>query len=255
MNETLKTIHNLRSIHGNFTSQEVADEDLQTILDACVRAANASNRQSYSVVIVDDRELMGQLCGYQASKLLVFCVDYNRLVDTARYLEREYKPDRAANLITAAVDTTLAAQTAAIAARSLGIDVLFTNGIHRGDMRRVYDLLGLPEKYCFPLLALCLGYPAGEPPHLRGRLTGPGVFHYGRYQRLTDEEIDELVRSYDDPTLHLGTRYDRQNYDRFLEWYFDVWSGRWGQRDGKSQMLAILESAGLLEDEVETGAN
>ena len=42
MNETLKTIHSLRTIHGNFSDQEVSSEDLNTILEACVRAANAS---------------------------------------------------------------------------------------------------------------------------------------------------------------------------------------------------------------------
>ena len=41
MNETLKTLHSLRSIHGNFTEQEITEEDLQAILAASVRAANA----------------------------------------------------------------------------------------------------------------------------------------------------------------------------------------------------------------------
>ena len=66
-NETLQTIHSQRSTHGNFTAREVSDEDVQMILDAAVRAANASARQSYSIVVVEDRELMKALCGFQAA--------------------------------------------------------------------------------------------------------------------------------------------------------------------------------------------
>ena len=83
MNETLNTLHSLRSIHGNFSDQEITDEDLRTILNASVRAANASARQSYSIVVVEDHDVMRQLCGYVGSKLLLFCVDYNRIIATA----------------------------------------------------------------------------------------------------------------------------------------------------------------------------
>ncbi len=36
-------------------------------------------------------------------------------------------------------------ELAAIAARPLGIDYLITNGIHRGNMERVWNLLDLPH--------------------------------------------------------------------------------------------------------------
>ena len=47
MNDTIKTINSLRTIHGNFSEREIKDEDIRVILGACVRAANASARQSY----------------------------------------------------------------------------------------------------------------------------------------------------------------------------------------------------------------
>ena len=86
MNETLQTIHALRTIHGDFSDKQVSDEDLATIVEASVRAANASARQSYSIVIVDDPETMDELCGYRASRLLLYCVDYNRICDLAEHL-------------------------------------------------------------------------------------------------------------------------------------------------------------------------
>ena len=137
-NETLKTIHSLRSTHGNFTEREVSDEDVQTIIGAAVRAANASARQSYSIVVVEDRALIKQLCGYVGSKGLVFCVDYTRIIDAAEHLGHSFSAEGTTSFVTGSIDTILVAQTAAIAAQSLGIDSLFTNGIHRGDMSRVY---------------------------------------------------------------------------------------------------------------------
>ena len=57
--------------------------------------------------------------------------------------------------VTGSTDTILAAQTACIAAKSLGIDSLFTQrGLHRRDISQVFKTLNLPDKYCFPLVAL-----------------------------------------------------------------------------------------------------
>lgn len=58
MNETLRTLHSLRTIHGNFSQREITDQDLHTILEAAMRAANASARQSYSIIVLEDRETM-----------------------------------------------------------------------------------------------------------------------------------------------------------------------------------------------------
>jgi nitroreductase len=248
-NETLTTIHSLRSTHGDFSEKEISAEDVQTIVTAAVRAANASARQSYSIIVVEDRELMKELCGYEGSKGLVFCTDYNRIIDAANHLGHTFAADGMVSFVTGSTDTILAAQTAAIAARSLGIDSLFTNGIHRGDMTRVYELLDLPREYCFPLIMLVLGYATQEPEYLKGRLSGVGVVHYGKYHRATPEELDELVRSYDDPELHLGLddTWEQQGLDHYLDWFFTVWSIRGGERRGRSQVSELLERTGFME--------
>ncbi len=247
MNETLQTIHQLRSIHGNFSAQNVSNADLETILTASVRAANASNRQSYSIIVVEERTKMLALCGYAASKALIFCVDFNRLIDIAGHLGHAFEIDSINMLITASIDASLAAQTAAIAARSLGIDCLFTNGIHRGDMQRVYDLLDLPQKYCFPLVALLLGYPLEEPAHPRGRVPNDSLVHFGSYHRLEPAQLDGIINAFDDPDTHLGIDFDREHFSRYLDWFFTAWSRRAVKTTPKSQMYAILEKAGFLE--------
>jgi nitroreductase len=249
VNDTLKTIHSLRSIHDNFSSKEIYQEDLELILGACIRAANASNRQSYSIVVVDDREVMKKLCRVSGSKALVFCVDFNRIKDTAKHLGHDYTIDDVTPFISGSTDIILAAQTATIAAKSLKIDSLFTNRIHEGDITRVYKLLNLPEKYCFPLIMLILGYPKEKPDFKMGRVSGPGIIHYGKYHRATNDELEMLVQKYDDPESRLGIFPDwkKKGYKHYLDWYYTKWAVGIGKKVNKSQLFEALQKTGLLE--------
>ena len=249
MNDTLKTLHSLRSIHGNFSESEISDEDLQTILRTCVRAANASARQSYGIVVIEDREMMKALCGYAGSRGLLFCVDFTRLEMQASHLGHPFAAGGIPSLVIGAIDTVLAAQTAAIAAKSLGIDSLFTNGIHRGDIDRVYRLLDLPLEHCFPLIMLILGYASEEPQFQKSRLDGMGIVHYGKYHPLTTGDLEGLIRAYDDPARHLGMSEDwrKKGMAHYLDWFYTVWVGTFPKTTGKSKMLEILERSGFTQ--------
>ena len=48
MNETIKTITNLNTVHGNFSNKNISKDYLQLILESSIKTANASNRQSYA---------------------------------------------------------------------------------------------------------------------------------------------------------------------------------------------------------------
>jgi nitroreductase len=249
-NETLRTLMNLRTIHGNFTERDIPDDRVEQILEACVRAANSSNIQCYSIIVVKDREKMRQVCGYQGSRMLVFCADYTRLHDTAAHLGHSYRTDTIVNFVTASMDAMLVAQTAVIAAKSLGIDSLLTNGVHRGDMERVWRILELPAESCFPMIALVLGYPDAEPAALKGRLSDGGVIHRGTYRRLTKEELDALVVRYDDKQARLGLNedWDKKGYAHYLDWLFTEWLGRnAGPATQETQMFKLLKRSGFVE--------
>lgn len=225
MNETLKTIYNLATTHGDFTDRPVGPEDLKAIVQASLRAANASSRQSYSLIVVEDRQTIRQLCGYNGAAAIVYCLDYNRLLDTAAFLGEKYEVNGLMDFITGSTDTMLAAQTGAIAARSLGLDSLFTNGIHRGDVRRVYSILDLPEKYCIPLIMLVLGYRE-EPKPPRGRLDGEGIVHHGTYRRITDARAAEIAALYDEREnkLGMGDYWSSNGYEHYFGWFFNEWT-------------------------------
>jgi len=226
MNETLKTIANLKTVHGNFSEKEISNEKIQIILKASLQAANASARQSYSIIVIEDKSIMKKLCGYFGSKLLLFCVDYTRISDVAHHLGHEFESNNIVGFITGSTDTILAAQTAAIAAKSLNIDSLFTNGIHRGNPERVYELLDIPYKNCFPLVALVLGYPKEEKKLKKGRIT-KGVIHFGKYQRINSKEMEQIVEEYDDPSNHFALFENwQQEFDHYLDWFYTKWSGK-----------------------------
>ncbi len=247
-NETLESVRKLRTIHGNFLDKEIPEEALQTILQASVRAANTSNLQNYSIVVVKDREKMKQVCTYQGSCLLVYCADYNRMKTLAKHLGYSFFPGNMNYFCLAGIDAVLAVQTAAITARSLGIDYLITNGIHRGDMNRQWKLLDLPEKHCFPLIAMVLGYPTKEPAFKKGRLQGPGIVHYEKYHRLTKDETEEMVRQYDDPERHLPLEFWKTGQTpHYLDWVFTKWWPAPKSTDKETQILRFLKRSGFVE--------
>ncbi|HLO60779.1 MAG TPA: hypothetical protein VK179_18655 [Bacteroidales bacterium] len=250
LNETLKTIGDLHTTHGNFSGKEIPDSHLDVIKSSCIRAANSSNMQTYSVVIVRDRKLMSDICGYSGSCLMLFNVDYTRLLASAKSLALPYYPGNMTSFITASINTALAAQTATVAARSLDIDSLLTNGIHRGNMERLWELLNLPEKYCMPLIALVMGYADKKPDYKTGRLSGPAIFHEGTYHVPTTNETESITKEYDDPDKHIGinSEWKKNGFDHYLQWLFKDWLADDSKpAASETALFAMLKKRGFLE--------
>jgi nitroreductase len=247
-NETLETISKLRTIHGNFLDMPLPESSLQTILQASVRAANTSNMQNYSIIVVKDREKMKQVCTYQGSCLLVYCVDYNRMKTLAKHMGYSFFPDNMNCFCLAGIDTILAVQTAAITARSLGIDYLITNGIHRVDMDQLWKLLDLPTKHCFPLIAMVLGYPTEEPATKKGRMYGPGIIHYEKYHRLTKDEAEQMVHQYDDSKRNLALNENwKAGQSHYLDWIFTQWWPAPKPTEQETKILRFIKRSGFME--------
>jgi hypothetical protein len=123
----------------------------------------------------------------------------------------------------------MAAQTSVIAATSLGIDSLITNGVHRQDFHQLYELLNLPKEYCFPLIAVVLGYSAHpEEKHYKGRLKS-GVIHEETYHPMTEAEIEDEISKFDSKEKKYGltsyTTWEAMGYQHYYEWFYQVWNG------------------------------
>ncbi len=245
MNETLRTIHGLRTTHGNFKEDPLPREHLEQILQASVRAANASNAQNYAIIVVEDRALMKDVCGYVAPVMLVYCVDFQRNMDLAQHLGLSYRVDPAWVLMTGIPDAILAAQTAVIAARSLGIDSLISNGVQRGDVHRLWESLALPPKNVYPVLALYLGYADRQAGHRSRRLFEPGVIHRGQYEPRDATSLAAILDATDQTSVSPPAlpNWRKQGYAHYLEMFFKGPGGR--ARTAYGGLAPALEQAGI----------
>ena len=138
-NEVLEIILNHRSVRG-FLPDQLPDGTLELLVAAAQSASSWSNLQFWSVVAVQESERksrLAELAGQQqfirdAPLLLVWLADLSRLdriaaerqaqVDGTHYVEE---------FIVGVVDAALAAQSALIAAESLGL-----GGVYVGAMRK-----------------------------------------------------------------------------------------------------------------------
>jgi len=187
-NDTLATILNHRSVRA-FLPTKLPAGTLDLLVAAAQSASSSSNLQLWSVVAVEDQDhkaRLSELAGQQkfirdAPLLLVWLCDHARLsaiaaerqtpVEGIHYLEE---------FIVGIVDAALAAQSAAIAAESLGLGCVYI-GAMRNLPEQVAAELGLPPQV-FAVFGMSVGYPdpAGETG-VKPRLPRPVVLHRERY--------------------------------------------------------------------------
>ena len=187
-NEVLETILNHRSVRA-FLPRALPEDTLELLIAAAQSASSSSNLQFWSVVAVQESERksrLAELAGQQqfirdAPLLLVWLADLSRLgriaaerqaqVDGTHYLEE---------FIVGVVDAALAAQSALIAAQSLGL-----GGVYIGAMRnlpeRIAEELRLPP-HVFAVFGMSIGYPdPGRPTDIKPRLPQSLVLHREMY--------------------------------------------------------------------------
>lgn len=207
MNPTLKLIHDRRSTRL-YDQTPLTQQEKDAILLAAMRAPTAGAMMLYTIIEVDDQALKDQLavtCDNQpfiatAPYVLLFLADYQRWIDlyqaagcTARAQELGINPRSPAegDLVLALMDALIAAQTAALAAESLGIgscyigDIVENWEIHQ----RMFNL----PRYTFPAVLLCFGKPKDKPIRKRtARFDRKFIVHRDRYQQITTKELDEM---------------------------------------------------------------
>ena len=165
--ETLEAIKTRRSIR-KFSDQAIEPEKLQAVLEAVQQAPSWSNRQCWSLVVVQDQNMRSRISelsfvesffstyGYksnpaqkglaQAPVVLVACADPQQSGDLRG--EQYYM-----------ADLGIATQNLMLVAHDLGLGTVFV-GVF--DEEQIKALLGIPAEIrivgLFPL-----GYPATEP--------------------------------------------------------------------------------------------
>jgi len=163
----LDLILSRRSIRS-YEDKDLPEEVLQQILEAGRQAPSAINRQPFRFIVVNDRDLLKNLCDNlinrfvkRAPVVIVGCADVKSLL-TGKW---------------AVVDTTIAMQNMVIAAWTLGVGSCWIGGCKEKEIKK---LLKIPDKWKFVAL-LTLGYPA-EQPKTRKKKKFEDLFNFNSFQ-------------------------------------------------------------------------
>jgi len=177
-----------------------------------MRSPTAGNMMLYSIIEVEDQKIKDKLvksCDNQpfigkAPFVLLFLADYQRWVDyfavcdVKSYIKSEklsHRTPEEGDLLLACCDALIAAQTAVIAAESLGIGSCYI-----GDIMENYEfhkeLFSLP-KYTFPITLLCFGYLKDKilDKALTPRFTQQHIHFKNEYKRFNKDDFEEMYKA------------------------------------------------------------
>jgi nitroreductase len=175
--DTIKAIHTRFSCRG-FTDRVPPDEDLKTIAEAAIAAPSGMDRQLWRVIVVKNKELIGDLEAEGIKNLKAFPEVYSHIMSRGGALF--YNAPCMAVIPIGKVeppgaelfDCGIIAENIALAATSIGIDNLICGmtafsfaGERNDEFKR---RLGFPEGFEIGL-AVLLGYAAdadGKPHDL-----------------------------------------------------------------------------------------
>ena len=208
MNPTLELIEARRSTRA-YDPAPPADDEKAAVLHAAMRAPTAGNQMLYSILEIADQALkdrLAVLCDHQpfiarAPWVLVFLADWQKWmdlfgvagVDTLPGVPQGVTPGLG-DFLMACSDALIAAQTAVLAAESLGIGSCYIGDVLENG-EAVAELLRLP-RYAVPVAMLCFGRPKapGRPtPHYEKHMVQRDA--YRRLDEVALREIsDELDR-------------------------------------------------------------
>ena len=208
MSDTLTMLLNRRSIRL-FEQKPIPPEKKELVMQAIMRAPTAGNMMLYSVIDVEIdayKEKLAETCDNQpfiakSPWVLLFLADYQRWWDYFTYsgvFEKckdqniEMRKPEAGDLMLAISDALIAAQTAVVAADSLGLGSCYI-----GDIMEKYEvhkeMFKLP-RYVFPIALLCIGTPVETELTRRGtpRFPRDYVVHSNVYRPLPKEEVAQF---------------------------------------------------------------
>lgn len=193
-----------RSIR-KFTGDPIDDEMVEAIIAAGFSAATSSNLQGTTVIRVRNeatRAAIATLAGGQAyvesaAAFFVWCADLHRSAVACELAGGEFSAGMTEHFMIATIDCALAAQSAVVAAESLGLGICYIGGI-RNDPQQVADLLELPDQV-YPVFGMCFGWP-DQDPDLKPRLPLSVRLKEETYDETDDvagiETYDERMRTY-----------------------------------------------------------
>lgn len=242
MNDVIKLLNSHRSIR-KFTSREVDQETINSIIGAGQSAATSSNVQATTVIQVSNesrREKLVEISGgqqYVASSgaFFVFCADLKRSAQACELQGGEFSSGMTEHFIIATVDVALFAQNCAIAAESLGLGICYIGGL-RNNPAAVSDLLALPSNV-YPVFGFCVGYP-DQDPEVKPRLPLTSVLMHEHYD---NEQLAPGIAAYD---AHIRAYYQSRTGGAKDSCWSEEMRALVG-KESRPHMRGFLESKGF----------
>lgn len=185
-----------------FTSQTLTQELKRKLILAAQSSSSSNFLQAFSVVEITDRkkrETIEKLANFPVAngnngELYIFVADLNKHAQVLALHEDATDHLRTMeSLVTAVIDTALAAQSMAVFAESEKLGVCYVGGI-RNDLFKMKELLELPE-LTYPVFGMFVGYPV-EKNEVKPRLPIDAVLGTNTYRSLTPA----LIEDYDKKT-------------------------------------------------------
>lgn len=222
MNETLKLLESRKSMRV-FTEEPITAEEKQAILSAAMRAPTAGNMMLYSILDITDQKLkdtLAETCDHQpfiatAPLVLIFCADYRRWMKKFEACGcgdgNPAKPEEG-NLLLACNDAIIAAQSAVVAAESLGIGSCYIGDVLEQCETHV-ELLKLPEAV-IPITMIVFGKPTEQQKNRTqlGRFPQEMVVFENAYRDLNEQEIAQFASD-----RNVEAFYNRKHVSTFMD--------------------------------------
>lgn len=183
--ETIELLHNRVSVR-KYAERPVSNAAVEAVLRAAFRAPTSSNIQSYSVIVVRNRDTLAKLAVVtknqrhvaEAPVFLAFCADLTRIEHALKKHGHDFNDNNLEVGLVSSVDAALVGMSASLAAESIGLRGLMIGAV-RNDALATAEILGLPYRvYC--LFGMCLGWPA-EQPRQKPRMDIASTIHYEKY--------------------------------------------------------------------------
>ena len=153
--DTLEAIHTRRSIR-KFEDRAVSADLVQKLLAAAMQAPSARNQQPWQFVVIDDRQLLGQIgqafpnarMAQHAPLGILICGDLHEETSPGYWV----------------VDCAAAAENMLLAAHALGLGAVWTGVYPREErMAGLSRLVGVPE-HVIPHSLIIVGHAAEQVP-------------------------------------------------------------------------------------------
>lgn len=246
-NDHIALLLSHRSIRG-YRTDPLPEGTLETLIAAAQSAATSSNLQTWSVVAVTDPEKKAAIAKLsnnqkhieQCPLFLAWLADIsrNQRLGEQEGVNLEVMPYLETFLV-AAIDASLAAQNAVVAAESLGLSTVYI-GAMRNNPLQVAEVLGLPQG-TMGVFGLCVGYAAPDVANeVKPRLPQDAILYKNQHS-VGGEQA--LRAAYDQQMAAFSQRNEMSQ---------DTWTrrviGRMGKiaaLSGRDKLVACLHAMGF----------